>query len=288
MSEINDSKMNEEKEDAAGKLTPALNLDTRDPGKAGKPFEDPEIAAARERIAKRNHYAALHWYAVYVKPGHELQIHDYLKGIEDKTKSKRRGTSKREDLFIEVDPAKVRMECFVPLKRVHLKYSDRMVWKEKVQTPGIIFVRTRLTDRDPLFHSRISEYVTGFLNDRTRHWPQPIPDHQMLEFRTLSDADWLESVEKPTYAVGDKVLVLEGPLSGHVAYLYEIRETVSRTEYETDRFGQTVFDGEGNPIYKRKTTLCVRLNSQLVATFTVDADKVVKAPADAPDYGVYE
>lgn len=238
------------------------------------------------RMAKKRHYAALRWYAVYVHPGHELQIHDYLMGIEKK--KSRRGKARREDLFVQIDPAKVRMECFVPIKRLHLKYSDRMVWKEKVQTPGIIFVRTVLDNRDPLFHSPISEYVTGFLNDRTRHWPQPIPDIQMMEFRALSEADWLQSVEKPTYAVGDKVLVLEGPLRGRVAHLYQIRETVSRKEYEKDRLGNTILDSEGNPIPMRKTTLCIQLNADLVATFEVDADKVVKAPANAPDYGVYE
>jgi len=240
------------------------------------------------RMKKKRHYAALRWYAVYVHPGHEMQIHDFLLGIDDKMKKRRRGKAKKEDLFVEVDPQKVLMECFVPLKRLHVKYSDRMVWKEKVQTPGIIFVHTALDDRDYLFHSRISEYVVGFLNDRTRHWPQPIPDIQMMEFKALCDADWLLSVEKPNYAIGDKVLVLEGPLRGHVARLCEIRETVSRSEVEKDRQGNQILDSEGNPIYKRKTQLCVEFNSELVARFEVDADKVIKAPADAPDYGVYD
>lgn len=280
--------MMEKKETTGGRKIPS-NIDTRDSGKNAITQRDAAVNAAMERLAKKKHYSTMRWFAVYVTPGHELQIYDYLMGIEEGMKSKRhRGKAKREDLFIKVDPVKVRMECFVPLKRMHVKYSDRMVWKEKVQTPGIIFVHTILDNRDPLFHSPISEYVTGFLNDRTRHWPQPIPDHQMEEFKLLSDADWLESVEKPTYAVGDKVLVLEGPLSGHVANLYEIRETVNKSEYEKDRHGNIILDNDGNPIYKRKTTLCVSLNSQLVATFTVDADKVVKAPADAPDYGVYE
>ena len=162
-----------------------------------------------------------------------------------------------------------------------------MVWKEKVQTPGLIFVHTVLDNRDPLFHSRISEHVVGFLNDRTRHWPQPIPDIEMTEFKALCQADWLISVEKPKYEIGDKVLILEGALRGHVARLYEIRETITK-EVEKDRQGMDILDSEGNPIRKRKTTLCVRLNSELVATFEVDADKVVKAPKDAPDYGVYE
>ena len=55
-----------------------------------------------------------------------------------------------------------------------------------------------------------------------------------------------------------------------------------------DREGNQILDSEGNPIYKRKTTLCVQLTGVLTALFEIDADKVVKAPADAPDYGVYD
>ena len=240
------------------------------------------------RMAKKKHYSTLAWFAVFVHPGHEMQIHDHLMGIDAKKSKRRRGKAKKEDLLIAIDPEKVLMECFVPLKRVHVQYTDRMVWKEKVQTPGLIFVHTILDNRDPLFHSKISEYVVGFLNDRTRHWPQPIPDIQMTEFKALCQADWLISVEKPRYQIGDKVLILEGPLRGHVARLYEIRESINKNEREKDRQGFDILDNEGNPIYKRKTTLCVRLNADLVATFEVDADKVVKAPKDAPDFGVYE
>lgn len=245
-------------------------------------------AATKYRLDKKKHYAAVQWYALYVQPGHELQVYDYLSGFDLKDMQKRRrGKAKAEDLVVIPDPAKRKMECFVALKRVHVKYADRMVWKERVQIPGVVFVHTSLDDRDPLFHSPITEYVSGFLVDRVRHWPQPIPKVQMLEFMALCNADWLKSLEKPTYKIGDKVLVLEGPLTGHVARLYEIRETVSRGDYERDRAGQIILDNEGNPINKRKTTLCVQLNSQLVATFEVDADKVVKAPANAPDYGFY-
>ena len=240
------------------------------------------------RMAKKKHYSTLAWFAVFVHPGHEMQIHDHLMGIDAKKSKRRRGKAKKEDLLIAIDPEKVLMECFVPLKRVHVQYTDRMVWKEKVQTPGLIFVHTVLDNRDPLFHSKISEYVVGFLNDRTRHWPQPIPDIQMTEFKALCQADWLISVEKPRYQIGDKVLILEGPLRGHVARLYEIRESINKNEREKDRQGFDILDNEGNPIYKRKTTLCVRFNSDLIATFEVDADKVVKAPKDAPDFGVYE
>ena len=247
------------------------NIEPNEPKKILPTLQELNDPAELTRMAKKKHYSTLAWYAVFVHPGHEMQIHDYLMGIDTK-KSKRRGKAKKEDLLIAIDPEKVLMECL----------------KEKVQTPGLIFVHTVLDNRDPLFHSRYSEYVVGFLNDRTRHWPQPIPDIEMTEFKALCQADWLISVEKPRYEIGDKVLILEGALRGHVARLYEIRESVNKKEVEKDRQGMDILDSEGNPIYKRKTTLCVRLNADLVATFEVDADKVVKAPKDAPDFGVYE
>lgn len=238
--------------------------------------------------AKDRYYDQKRWYAVYCQPQHELQIHDYLMGIETEMKKLRRGTSKKENFFVTVDPNKIRMECFVPTSYMHLKYSDRMVWKEKVQTPGIIFVHCKLNERAPLFEGKIQEYVTGFLNDREKHWPQFIPDEEMNLFIELVKNEYVVSVEKPTFKKGDRVLVLEGPLNGRVVYVAENRETVSSTEYEKDRQGVMILDAEGNPIHKRKQTLCVYLNAQLAALFEVDADKVIKAPDNAPDYAVYE
>ena len=34
------------------------------------------------RMAKKKHYSTLAWFAVFVHPGHEMQIHDYLMGID--------------------------------------------------------------------------------------------------------------------------------------------------------------------------------------------------------------
>lgn len=233
-------------------------------------------------------YNEVHWYAVYCTPQHEFQIHDYLMNIEEEMKKLRRGTSKKEKFLTVIPKKEPRMECFVPFSYVHLKYSDRMVWKEKVQTPGIIFVKCKLNERDELFHSPIAEYITGFLNDRENHWPQPIPNAEMDEFISFVKNEYNVQLVKPTFAVGSKVLVLEGALNGRVAEIVDNHEIVSRTELLTDRQGNTVIDSEGNPVYKRKQTLCVRLNSQLAALFEVDADKVVPAPEGAPDYGVYE
>lgn len=246
--------------------------------------EDVDLTLLRARREKEKFYAEKHWYAVYVQPLHEFQINDYLLGIEEQTKKTRRGKAKREDLFIEIDPSKVRMECYVPVIRQRVKYSDRYVWKEKIQTPGIIFVHTDLNHREYLFQSHISEYVTGFLNDRTKHRPMPIPDDQMDLFRKLVEAEYAVTVAAPTFEIGQKVLVLEGPLKGHIAELVGTHEVISRREYEVDRQGNQILDSEGNPVPKHKTTLSLRLNAQLAANFEIDADKVAIAPPNARDY----
>lgn len=255
-----------------------------DTPKTSKPTVDPQLALARARSEKEKFYAAVQWYAVYVHPQHEFQVHDYLMGVEDEGKKIHRGKAKREDLFIKIDPAKVRMECYVPVIRQRVKYSDRYVWKEKIQTPGLVFVKTTLNNRDPLFHSPISEHVTGFLSDREKHRPVPIPDAQMELFQKLVEAEYAVSVDRPTFCVGQKVLIVEGAMAGHIAELMSMEETISRKEYEKDRMGKTVVDAEGNPVPKHKTMLCLKLNSLLAATFEIDADKVAPAPDNARDF----
>lgn len=241
---------------------------------------------AKLQRAKEKLYAETHWYAVYVHPQHEFQIHDYLMGIEDQTRKVRRGRAKREDLDITIDPQKIRMQCYVPVIRTRVKYSDRYIWKEKVQTPGIIFVRTRLDQdhRDPLFHSDITEYVTGFLSDRTKHQPMPIPDEQMELFMALIRSEYAVSVDRPTFTTGDKMLIIEGSLAGYVAEVVAVRENVKTQQQESDRLGNKIFDADGNPVYKHTTILQFRLNSELAAVFEIDADKVTHAPDNAGNF----
>lgn len=241
------------------------------------------------RVDKKRHYSTKNWFALYVHPGHELQIYDYLMGIEKdmEVKKKRRGRAKKEDLFIKIDETKIRMECFVAAIPKRLKYADREIWKYKLITPGIVFVNCVLNDRDALFYSPISEYVTGFLNDRERHWPQPIPADQMLLFRSLVDEGIVESVGAPEYKVGQRVLVLSGPLQNRVAELTKVEERISRTEFEVDRLGHKILDAEGNPIPKHKVVLSMRLNSDLAAIFEIDANQVVPAPDNAKEYDAY-
>lgn len=245
-------------------------------------------AAFLARKEKEKFYSEVHWYAVYVHPQHEFQINDYLLNIEEQTKKIRRGKPKREDLNVVVDPAKVRMQCFVPYLRQRVKYSDRHVWKDKVQTPGLIFVHTSLNNREPLFASPISEYVTGFLNDHIKHRPMPIPDDQMKAFMAIIEAEYAVTVDRPSFEVGQKVLILEGPMKNYVAELVGVDQTVSRQEYETDRTGQQILDAEGNPVFKHKTMLRIRLNSLLEATFEIDSEKVCVAPADAGEFDYHD
>lgn len=237
---------------------------------------DDELVKIQREKLKFNR--AVHWYACYVHPQHELQIQDYLLGIEQEKKGIRRGKPKEEDLFVEVDPAKMLMECYVPVARVRVKLSDRMVWKEKVIIPGVVFVHCSLENRDPLFFGKCKEYVVGFMSDRVRHRPQPIPDHEMETFKALTDKKYAYEMGVPTFKVGESVLILAGPMQGHVAELVSTKEVISKTEFQVDRYGNQILDNEGNPIPKHKVTLCVRLTDMLCAKFDVDADQVKVVP----------
>lgn len=237
--------------------------------------DDEHVRIQREKL-KFNR--TVNWYACYVHPQHELQLHDYLMGIEQEKKGVRRGKPKKEDLFVEIDPAKVLMECYVPIARVRVKLSDRVVWKEKVVIPGVIFVHCSVDSRDPLFYGRYKEYVVGFMSDKTRHRPQPIPDAEMATFRALTESEYAYQMEAPEFKPGQSVLILAGQLKGHVAELVSTKEIISKTEFQVDRYGHQVLDSEGNPIPKHKITLCVRLTDMLCAKFEVDADQVSIVP----------
>lgn len=218
------------------------------------------------------------WYACYVQPFHELQVHDYLMGLEEQRGKTKRGKPNKEDLFLKVDPDKVKMECYVPLQRVRVKYSDRMVWKDKILIPGVIFVRCSINNRDALFYGKMKEYVSGFMSDHEKHRPQPIPEDQMSTFRALCESEYAFQMEAPTFKVGQSVLILSGSLAGHVAKLVSTKDTVSKTEYQTDRLGNKVLDAEGNPIPKHDIELFVCLTDMMCAKFYVDADNVRVVP----------
>lgn len=238
------------------------------------------IQLVKAQKEQQNFKQKVNWYACYVHPQHELQIYEYLMGIEEEKKGARRGKAKKEDLFVNIDPEKVKIECYVPVQRVRVKLSDRMVWKEKVVIPGVIFVHCSCTDedREPLFHGKCKEYVVGFMSDKVKHRPQPIPDDQIATFRTLVETDYAYQMAAPEFKPGQNVLILAGPLQGHVAELVSTKEEISKTEFQVDRYGHNVLDNEGNPIPKHKISLCVRLTDMLCAKFEVDADQVRVVP----------
>lgn len=231
-------------------------------------------AVAREMLRKRKLMDTVHWYAVRVQYGHELQIRDFLMGI-DHSKNVR-GKSSEEDLFLatktQIQP--VKMECYVPVEHQRRKYRDRIVWKNVVLTPSLVFVHTALSQRDNLFVSDIKAYIKGFISDRERHEPQPIPDAQMETFRRLADSNYSFSLEVPTFRKGQRVMICAGPMAGQVAEVESSQVTQDPTRYRRDDTGMLMTDNEGNPLHALTIKLWVRLNDLLGAAFEVNADLV--------------
>lgn len=246
--------------------------------RVARPMSECDDEYVRQKADDKKFKETVHWYALYVHSQHELQVHDYLMGLESERKKTRRGKSKKEDLFIKADPEKVKMECYVPLQRVRVKLSDRMVWKDKILIPGLVFVRCALNKRSALFESKVQEYITGFMSDKVKHRPQPIPDAQMETFRKLADSDYAFQMEAPSFTVGQSVMILAGPMAGHVAELVSKKEVISKTEYQSDRLGNKILDADGNPIPKHMIKLCLRLNDLLGAKFELGSDEVAIVP----------
>lgn len=243
-----------------------------------RPLSECDDSAAIRRHEQEKFKDKVHWYACYVTPQHELQVHDYLMGVEEQRKAIRRGKPKEEDLIIRVDPDKVKLESYVPLQRVRVKLSDRMVWKDKILIPGVIFVHCSINNREALFYGKMKEYVMGFMSDHDKHRPQPIPDDQMESFRALADSKYAFQMDVPTFKIGQSVLITAGPMAGHVAELISTKEEISKTEYQHDRNGSLILDAEGNPIPKHSVKLCVRLTDMLCAKFQLDAADVRVVP----------
>lgn len=220
----------------------------------------PEVA---ERLRRQRVLNRVAWYAVRVQLGHEMQVYDYLMNLD--SKARKRGASTLEALA-SVPLGSCRMECFVPVETQRRKYSDRVVWKLRVLTPSVIFVRTSLSARDELFASPISMYVKHFICNRERHEPEPIPDKQMSAFRALIESHYGFEFFMDGFAPGQRVLITSGEMAGQIA---EIEKK------EVHKFVPGMTRGS--------VKLFVRLTHMLGASFQVDASEVMLALCDEDD-----
>lgn len=110
-------------------------------------------------------------------------------------------------------------EAFLPLQVVRRRWSDRMQDVELPLFPGYVFCRLDPVQRMPIL--RIPA-VHAILGDRTA--PESVPDSEIEALRVACNSG-IDAVPCPFLAVGAKVRIAEGPLSGIDGILVEAKPT---------------------------------------------------------------
>ena len=214
-----------------------------------KTLEDLKSLSPEEyaKLERNKRQEELGWYVLYVTAQHERQFLEAFTGKPDPYK--RGGKAARANLAPLVPP----IEAYVPIREERRKWSDRVKVVPMILTPGIVFVRIKLSERRRLY---LNEHVHFFLYNKDRQEPARISDMQMERFRAMVDQG--EDVSMSTPVKGDTVQIMTGKFEGFVGEIIRV-------------------DG--------KDKFQLRLNEVLAITISVPADNVKKVPKGTPqDY----
>ena len=110
-------------------------------------------------------------------------------------------------------------EDFLPLYAVRRKWSDRIQEVELPLFPGYVFSRFDSRRRLPVLTTPAVRSILGPPN-----FPEPIPDAEIGALRTVCQSG-IHAVPCPYLAVGSKVHIEDGPLSGIDGILVEAKQT---------------------------------------------------------------
>lgn len=150
------------------------------------------------------------WYALNVTPNHEFRLWEYYTG---KQFPYRRHTVRKDANGKKLPPIKMDpvIEAFVPYRLQKRVWSDRVKTIPVVQSPGMIFVRMAMKNRDKIFYDH---YVQSFVYDKARRFLTIIPDDEMNSFiKVVEDS---EDSYITTPIAGNKVQIIRGKFEGLV------------------------------------------------------------------------
>lgn len=103
------------------------------------------------------------------------------------------------------------VEAYVPVRKVRRQWSDRVKLMDEVLIHHLVFVHCTEARRMELL--RNSGVVDKFMTDSATHHPAVVPDVQMDAFMKLC-GEAGDSIRLESFAEGDSVEIVEGPLSG--------------------------------------------------------------------------
>jgi transcription elongation factor/antiterminator RfaH len=151
--------------------------------------------AELERVAPDHLYTERHWYACYTKARHEKRVEIVLQ---------QRG-----------------FESFLPLVEQVRQWKDRRKLVAFPLFPSYVFGRFTLKE----LHGVLSTPGVSTIV-RTNGYPTPIPDREIENVRRFAQAiaeSGIEPDQRPFFAEGQWVRVLEGPFEGIEGIVVEQR-----------------------------------------------------------------
>ncbi len=175
----------------------------------------PEEIQSMLRNRRRN---KLQWYVLYVTAQHERKIADAISKQEESIYLQKQINGKLTD-------SDYKIKTYVPTQTVKRKWSDRVVEKQVVIIPGVIFLRLKLVDKQRIY---IDTNIRSFLYNKDKREPEPIPDWQMYQFQQLVNENTDLSMETPE--IGDSVKIVIGKFKGFVGEL--IRKNNGETKFQ--------------------------------------------------------
>ncbi|MBO4402701.1 MAG: UpxY family transcription antiterminator [Bacteroidales bacterium] len=112
-------------------------------------------------------------------------------------------------------------EYFLPVQRVHKRWSDRMKWVDVLVMRGMIFLYITEKRRIPLLSEIYGLY--GYMTEGGTYHPVTVPPDEMETFKfMLSQSAMPVSVTQQPLHKGEKVMVVRGPLCGLKGELIDV------------------------------------------------------------------
>jgi transcriptional antiterminator NusG len=154
----------------------------------------------------------INWYVIHTYSGYENKVAKTLETIVE--------NQHLQDLIFEVS---------VPTEKVVEVNDDTQKEVERKIFPGYVLVKMILTD-DSWFVVRNIRGVTGFVGPASK----PVP----LTEKEVEKLGIEKKVVEVTYAVGDSVKIVDGPLEGFIGTVEELDVDKNQVVVKTTMFGR--------------------------------------------------
>ena len=127
-------------------------------------------------------------------------------------------------------------DILIPEKDTVEVFKGKKVTRSKKFYPGYIFVQMHLTDEVWHLIKRGSN-VINFVGKGQKGWPQEVPLQQIETIQSKVQEDLSKPSEHVAFAVGESVMVIDGPFKGFNGIVKEVSQDKGRVKIEVSIFG---------------------------------------------------